>query len=242
MQDSHVYAGNARAVENGRGFFAPPITVASIEGQTVITALPGAEIAQAFKLKIGDIVIAIDGVPVEERRARLATLVSASTPQALRKVVDSQLLRGSKDSAARLLLRDPSDMVREVEVPRSAPWASVGFARPRTAPSVDEILPSGYGYIDLARLRLEDADRAMDAVLDAPALIFDMRGYPDRTLWPIAPRLAAEDKVIVGAIQAPLLDRRKFEPGSRSTDPFIHPDPSIDHQVALPRQGCDAHK
>ena len=40
------------------------------------------------------------------------------------------------------------------------------------------MLPSGYGYIDLARLQYDDADAALDAVFDAPAVIFDMRGYP----------------------------------------------------------------
>ena len=32
----------------------------------------------------------------------------------------------------------------------------------------------------------------MDVVMQTPALIFDMRGYPNGTAWAIAPRLTSK--------------------------------------------------
>jgi hypothetical protein len=78
---------------------------------------------------------------------------------------------------------------------------------------VYEILPSGYGYVDLARLQYADADTAVDAVLATPAVIFDMRGYPNGTAWAIAPRLARDDRTIIGA-----LFRRPFLSGADASD------------------------
>src|SRR5262249_27368802 len=79
LQDSHVGVDNARAVEDRFGRFAPPITVTSIEGRTVIIALRNAR-AKESGLQRGDIVVAVDGEPVEQLRARIEPLISASTP------------------------------------------------------------------------------------------------------------------------------------------------------------------
>ena len=71
------------------------------------------------------------------------------------------------------------------------------------------VLPSGFGYIDLERLPLAEADAALDAVMGTPGVIFDMRGYPKGTAWLIAPRLvkAPPTQPVVGAqFQPPFLD------------------------------------
>ena len=200
LQDSHVYVENARAMEKRHGEFGPPIAVRSIEGQTVITALRDDGAARAFGPEVGDVILAIDDRPIDELRASLAPPIAASTPQALRRIVDAWMLRGAKDSVAKLRLENANGSIRDVAIPRSAPWPSVAFEPGRTVPAVYQILPSGYGYVDLARLHYEDADKAIDAMLDTPALIFDMRGYPNRTVWSIAPRLAVTDRKIVGSL------------------------------------------
>jgi hypothetical protein len=74
---------------------------------------------------------------------------------------------------------------------------------PRKTP-IYQVLPSGYGYIDLARLPLPDAHAAMDAVMQTPALIFDMRGYPNGTAWTIAPRLTNKANVTAALFRRPL--------------------------------------
>ena len=61
---------------------------------------------------------------------------------------------------------------------------------PRPTP-IYGVLPSGLGYMDLARLTPADVDKAFQAVAKTPGLIFDMRGYPNGTAWAIAPYLAS---------------------------------------------------
>jgi C-terminal processing protease CtpA/Prc len=199
LQDSHVYVENARAMEKRHGEFGPPIAVRSIEGRTVITALRDAG-AKAFGLEVGDVILAVDDRPIDELRASLAPPIAASTPQALRPVVDAWMLRGAKESVAKLHLENTNGSIRDVAIPRSAPWASVAFEPGRTVPAVYQILPSGYAYVDLGRLPYDDADKAIDAMLGTPALIFDMRGYPNSTGMLIAARLAAADRTIVGTL------------------------------------------
>jgi C-terminal processing protease CtpA/Prc len=207
LQDSHVGVGNATAINDHLGMFAPPISVRSIEGETVIVALSGPA-AEAAGLKIGDVVLAVDDEPAEQRRARLEQFYVASTPQAMRSRVAQSILRGAKDKPARLRVKR-DDAIRDVEVPRSVQYFSVAFPPDRTAPATYEILPSGYGYIDLARLKPADVDAALDAAFAAPAIIFDMRGYPNGTGFMIGPRLIKGDRPTAGA-----QFRRPFHKGS----------------------------
>jgi hypothetical protein len=75
---------------------------------------------------------------------------------------------------------------------------AVGAARRRLYQSsqrktpVFSVLPQGYGYFDLVRLTVPQVNEAFDTVKDTPALIMDMRGYPQGTAWSICARLTAE--------------------------------------------------
>ena len=207
LQDSHVGVGNAAAIREHLGAFAPPVTVSSVEGETVIVALHD-QAAEAAGLKVGDVVLAVDDEPIEQRRTRLEQFYVASTPQAMRVRVAQNILRGAKDKLAKLRIKR-EDTLRDVEVPRSVAYGSVASPPDRTTPAVYATLPSGYGYIDLERLQYADADAALDAVFGAPAIIFDMRGYPNSTGFVIGPRLIKGDKPVAAA-----QFRRPFRRGS----------------------------
>jgi hypothetical protein len=198
LPDAHVGVENAETFLRDLGRYAPPIVVETVENQTVIVELRDQQAAQAAALHVGDVILAVDDEPIAERRARMAPLIAASTPQALERRIDSRVLRGPRDKPARLRVRG-ADGVREVEIERSSADTSVAFSGRRKAPAVYGTLPSGYGYIDLDRLT-GDADKALDAVSAAPALILDMRGYPRTALLDLALRLSKDRHVIRGPI------------------------------------------
>lgn len=203
-QDSHVSVRNAGAAQEYFGTHAPPLMLVSAEGEAVVAALPGA--GSGTGVAVGDIILAVDGTAIEERRKLFARYIAASTPQALARSVEAGLLRGPKDRPARLTIRGSDGKTREVDVARTLEWVAARtelrhLPAHRKEPAVHAMLPSGYGYIDLERLKHTEADRALDALLAAPAIIFDMRGYPDGTAWVLGPRLVKQKpaKPIVAA-------------------------------------------
>jgi len=201
LPDAHVGIENAKAFLRDLGELAPPIIVETIESQTVIVELPDRPAAAAAaNLRIGDVILAVDDEPIDQRRVRMAPFVAASTPQALNRRIDARVLRGARENAAKLRLRGADGAVREVAVERSSSGAAAAFAGRRTTPAVFGTLPSGYGYIDLDRLTAEDTDKALDAVLATPALILDMRGYPRGGPLDIGLRLAKDGRTIKGPI------------------------------------------
>ena len=221
MQDTHGSARGLQALNDHLGAFAPPVRLASAGGALVVVEVfesPGGE--ASVGLARGDVILAIDGAPVAERLAALSRLRALSTPQAAYSFVYPALLRGTKDSRVTVQAQGIDGGVRDVTLTRVRPLASVSAMLPRKSP-IYEVMPNGYGYIDLARLPNADAHKALDAVLKTPAIVFDMRGYPNGTAWPLAPRLSPRTDITAALFRRPLqsaLELDSFDLGGGAAD------------------------
>ena len=215
IHDSHGFAFIPALMRDGVSM--PPVVLREVQGKTIVAALPDPQ--AALGLHVGDVITAIDGEAVTTRRARLGHLYAASTQQSLTLAVSSVLLNGHKAVPAVLTVGDAAG-THTITLPRTTHYIQMP---PRTTP-VYGILPSGVGYMDLARLTPADVDKAFQTVTKTPGLIFDMRGYPNGTAWAIAPYLAAE--TVVGArIDVPLRQSPEDVSVSRE-DESITPNPA----------------
>jgi C-terminal processing protease CtpA/Prc len=197
---------NTGALLEYLGAFVPPIALAQVEGRSVVAYLPEPAAAASAGIGIGDEILSVDGEPVSERRSRLEPLFAASTPQALHRDIERRLLRGAKGSVAKLRIRDAAGTEREVQIERTAEWTKIGWLPAyRQRPGTYGLLPSGVAYIDLERLTRGEVDAAMNSAEPAPAIIFDLRGYPKSTGFKIAPRLVKTKpgKPVIGAVFSP---------------------------------------
>jgi C-terminal processing protease CtpA/Prc len=165
--------------------------VRHLNGEAVITA-----VAESVKgrVQVGDVIIAIDKESIADCSLRLGKYIAASTPQSLNIRLSRDLLRGQPDSICTLKVRGPDGSVRETILPRLngpafvAAMRELNGLRERTTP-VFGLLPEGYGYFDLAKLTIPQIPAAFEAVKNTPALIMDMRGYPQGTSRAICSRL-----------------------------------------------------
>jgi len=147
--------------------------------------------AALAELKVGDVIVAVDGESVEERRERLTPYLAVSTPQALDFRLRTQMLTGSEGSEATLTVAADGG-TREVVLPRSHRPRLLDQLRRDAGGEVFRLLPEGYGYADLSRLTRAQVPWMFGIFRQAPAIVFDLRGYPKGTAWAITPYLAAE--------------------------------------------------
>jgi C-terminal processing protease CtpA/Prc len=191
IQDTHGFL-LGDAFRRWLGERRPPLEVRFIEGRLAVTAVLDEELVGSGRVRVGDVVLAVDGEEVEARFQRLSPYFAASTPQALRWRVTPWLLAGPQGSEARLRLHRGGGEPLEVSVPRGGldPAAAEKLRQQGRLP-VFTVLPEGYGYLDLTRLERAQVPEAFEAVRRTPALILDMRGYPRGTAWTITPYLAA---------------------------------------------------
>jgi C-terminal processing protease CtpA/Prc len=220
MQDTHGSARNLGALNNHLGEFAPSVRLISAGGALTVAEVTGAGPTNTGGVVRGDVIVAIDGKPVAERLAQLSKYRALSTPQSAYASVYPAILRGAAGTQVTVQARGIDGRVRDVVLLRTVPLGSVSGMLPRQRP-VYEVLPNGYGYIDLARLPNADAHKALDALLKTPAIVFDMRGYPNGTAWPLAPRLTSRTNITAALFRRPLqsaLELDGLELGSGAPD------------------------
>jgi len=179
LNDSHVGVTPPRGAEPAP-FFTIPARVAALQGRLYVVQLSPAVDTATTPLRIGDEVLAIDGVPAERLGDPGREMLSASTEGAMLR--DLSLAgyfgsRGAQNSPARVTLRR-AGRIMTLTVPRShrRGWAPVPDPR-ETTPT--RRLPGDVGYVNLKTLRGDaHADSVMRALHDTRGLILDLRGGP----------------------------------------------------------------
>lgn len=185
-QDSHTSIDGLTAAPFGFGTHLPEARARFIEGRLTITRVDDPKLST--KLRVGDEILAIDGVSVATLEQRLLSLIPASTAQAFRATTANRLLSGPAGSVAALWVRSPKGSPRTVRVPRTL----VKPVSPE-APAW-RILAGNIGYVDLEHLAPADAGIALAELMTAKAIIIDLRGPPQGTGWGIGARLAKTEQ------------------------------------------------
>ncbi|HSR50052.1 MAG TPA: S41 family peptidase [Acidobacteriota bacterium] len=181
----------------------PGFVIKAVEGQPVVFEILKPEEAEG--LEVGDVIEEVDGLSVDQHVERLRPYLSASTPQAAQLKAYSNLLGGSEGSMIDLTVRKADGSISEVSLPRGMGRRRLSRTRPEY-----EVLSGGIGYVDLDRLSAGEAPLAYQAVQDAWAIVFDLRGYPQGAVWPLASLLGRES--------VPAAISRRPEPSSPDLD------------------------
>lgn len=149
-----------------------PLTLRWIDGGLAVTAtVPG----KAGKIRPGDVIVSMDGVPAAEAVAKRERLTSGATPQWRRWVAVNRLGRGLTGETVKL----------KVQPAQGEPFeASVAYD---TKPPLEEARPEkiaevrpGIWYVDTSRIEDADFNGAVAKLAEARGVIFDLRGYPAR--------------------------------------------------------------
>jgi C-terminal processing protease CtpA/Prc len=186
IQDTHTTVAGSKELNRFFGEAAPPVALRLIEGKPAVTDLLDAEAVKGSGVAIGDVVLAIDGEPSEQRMARYGKYLAGSNPGSHAWSLLRRLLNGPDGSTLQLTVRGRDDKPREIALPRKAAYA---LLRPKPSGEVFKILADNIGYCDLERLTLGEVDAMLERLKDTRAIVFDLRGYPRGTAWALAPRL-----------------------------------------------------
>jgi len=157
-----------------RFFARPALATALVEDKVVITGVTGA--ALTSRLRAGDEIVAIDGVPVRRyAEDNVAPFVSSSTPQdRVLRTYSYQLLMGDAALPVRLTLRDGAGRQREETVARSAAQDLAMHER-----FAFRMLPGGIAYIALDHFDSDEGvkafTQALPRILRATGLVIDVR-------------------------------------------------------------------
>ncbi len=183
INDTHGFTNSAILISTlWKGSFRPKIKFERIERQCVVT-----KAGSVSGINPGDILIKINGIEITEIEDSLAQFIPASTPAARFRDIYSNMIRGLQNSDIVLTLRDQFNQVYTKSVIRSedtTTWYS--WIAESDVPGSYMKTACGYGYVNMGKLMEEEVPQMYNDLKSAPAIIFDIRNYPNGTIWDLA--------------------------------------------------------
>lgn len=191
LDDSHAYF-ITRQTNSFFGYFWPPVQLKMIDGKAVVTGMHDTQKAEKDDWKVGDILTAVDGVPVstiiEERRKYL----TGSNDPARYRNLEVSLLNGSFTSVEIQILRD-----NKIQTKLINRYLKTEFNQEKPEEPKWKILEGNIGYVNMGILENKDVEQMMKELKKSKAIIFDIRNYPNGTLGSIAQELNPEGEPFV---------------------------------------------
>jgi len=162
------------------GTFYPRFTAASIENETVITRVH----SSVSGIKTGDIIRSVDGVEIDALRDSIALYTKGSNDDAVSSNVLNDILLGPNGSFN--ITTENENGIFQYTLQRN--WSPANYAnfQLNTGPVwFDTVVNQGcnFGYVDMARLTTTQVGNMMSGLWNTDAIIFDLRNYPQGTLW-----------------------------------------------------------
>lgn len=161
-------------------------------------------------IRPGDVIVRIDGRPVEEILAETESRISGASSQWIRHRALANLFPSDREIAEMQVLRRDGSLV-EVSVARGD---DSNLPREERPEKVVELRP-GIWYVDLDRIDDSDFKAALPNLVAATGLIFDLRGYPSRLSTIVLSHLAEKPiecaRWLIPFVTVPDRKEMKFE-------------------------------
>lgn len=175
------------------GYYWAPIKFSIIDGKAVVTALLDEEKAKKDDLRIGDAITHVDGVSVNNILTAKSPYIPASNPGGRKRNAYFAIFNGSTDKASITFEREGSTATKEI-----TRYVKKEFTAPKeAAPEKYKILDGNIGYINMGILETADVHDMFEKLGKCKSLIFDIRNYPNGTLYEISRYLMKDKKVFV---------------------------------------------
>jgi C-terminal processing protease CtpA/Prc len=179
INDSHGFLRESHGVlKKHFGVYTVPVIIRFIENQVVVTDYYDGKEGKESGLKIGDIILEIDGVPVKQRIKELLPLTAASNKPGKMRNITRMLLNSNKKVAT--LKVKQGGKVKTLKTPRLTPKRGQAakyytYSSPKKG---YRLINKEIGYIHIGKLQQDDLAPAFELFKNTKGLVIDIRNYP----------------------------------------------------------------
>jgi len=155
-----------------------PVSVRFAEGKAVVAEFTNPRLGPPTGLQVGDVIAAIDGVPVDTLVARWQPFYAASNPSGRLRNIARSLPRGMPGPAQLSVMRDGQQLALRAE---RVPVDSVNRERERKhdheGPTFRR-LSNDVAYLKLSSVKAAEVNDYLNGMKGARCLVIDLRNYP----------------------------------------------------------------
>lgn len=179
------------------GDAGPRVRLRYVEGHPVVTSASSDSVTVATGIRVGDVVLRVDGEDVVARMARIERLLpGTSRPGEPNGPPINQLLSGRNGSLARVTVERADGSRHEIALPRMVSPCGANTCPERSGAAIRFLTPE-IGYADLAGISESMVDSLFETFKNTRAIVFDGRGPNAGSPPSIAARLS-ESRVRAG--------------------------------------------
>ncbi len=177
INDSHAFFYSP-SFGSWLGSNYPPFLVRFIENEMVITKV----LTQVTEVNVGDVIKEIDGENIYSLRDSLSVFAHGSNDVIIERELNEIIMRGSSGDFS-ITVDDGSNVHTETLNRNTSNYTNLNID---TSPIWKDTIVNGncnYGIVDMGRLEVSHINSMLTDLWDTDAIIFDIRNYPNGTLW-----------------------------------------------------------
>ncbi|GHA35382.1 hypothetical protein GCM10007103_16190 [Salinimicrobium marinum] len=174
------------------GYYWAPVKLKMIDGNAVVAGMFDPSRAEKDDWQLGDILTSVAGVPVWQILEEDDKYMTGSNQPARHRNIEISLLNGSSPSVEIEILRDGN--IRQKKISR---YLKTEFKNEKPESPVWETLDDNIGYVNMGTLERGDVSKMMKELEDTRGIIFDIRNYPNGTMYEIGNKLNPETQPFV---------------------------------------------
>ncbi|MCD6011668.1 MAG: hypothetical protein K0Q79_1530 [Flavipsychrobacter sp.] len=198
VNDSHANITNPDGVGVGFKLYRMPVKFKVFPDKAIITELLNEKIAAANDLRVGDVILSVNDTPVTDQIKYKGALIGASNEAVVRRNLAMILLNGKTKEITADIERDGVTTTRTI---KRYTYEEINYIVPKkqVEPSYKRLTPI-IGYVNMGSLKAKEVKKVLGSFSDMHAIIFDLRSYPNWTIYEICNYLAAEKTPFVKSI------------------------------------------
>jgi hypothetical protein len=178
IHDTHANLWSSLDVRPPAGACAVPATLRFIENQPVVTGVTNAASGSGSSLKRGDIITALDGVPVTQLVERWSPFYAASNqPRRLHDIAASMTRGACGAVSIRVSRADGPVELKAERTPQPSPGSAPPLWHDRPGETFQKLSPE-VAYLKLSSVKASQAAAYIEAAAGTKGLVIDIRNYP----------------------------------------------------------------
>jgi C-terminal processing protease CtpA/Prc len=185
INDGHGFVYSS-IINKYLGYYSFPYRIDYIDNKTIIKETIFDSLARISDLKICDVILSIDGKPIEEIRCNLKKIIGGSNNNSKEKFINEFIFNSSQDSI-KLIINRNNDTIEVIEKKYILYEFYEKIEQEKLAKiKVLQFYNNQIAYVNLGFLYPNDVDSIMKLAVNSKAIIFDIREYPHNTLYKIS--------------------------------------------------------
>lgn len=183
QKDAHVEGLTWTNYDLFPGFYTLPLVLRFADNKYIVVK------SGVNGISVGDEIVSVNGLTGQQWEDSLGTYVSAGNPAVFRRFMCEYLIAGNYNQLASIVYKDSSGINHTANqlMTTSQYDASLDYYPNDTLANMSwTTLSCNTGYVNMGNLQPADISNMYNGLNDKPAIIFDIRNYPNGTAWDIA--------------------------------------------------------